>query len=226
MVSSDPLLRASGLCRKTQTGQSLIHGASLDLRAGDRLAIAGPSGAGKTVLLRALALLDPLDEGVISFRGALIRGAAVPAYRKHVCYVHQSPALLEGTVESNLRHPYALGVHARARFDRTRILGLLDDLGMQDLFLAKSSRHLSGGEAQIVAILRAVQLDPSVLLLDEPTASLDDATVLAIEGLVRRWLDAAPARRAFLWVSHNSQQAARIASRWLTMRSGELIAEG
>jgi putative ABC transport system ATP-binding protein len=173
-----------------------------------------------------LALLDPLDEGVISFRGALVRGAAVPAYRKDVCYLHQRPALLEGTVEADLRHPYTLGVHAHARFDRTRILGLLDDLGIQGPFLAKATRHLSGGEAQIVAILRAVQLDPSVLLLDEPTASLDETTVLAIEGLVRRWLDASPAKRAFIWVSHNSQQAARIASRRLTMYGGELFPEG
>jgi putative ABC transport system ATP-binding protein len=173
-----------------------------------------------------MALLDPLDEGIIRYRGVTVHGEAIPAYRKAVSYLHQRPALLGGSVEDNLQHPFSLKIHRGKRFDRERILDLLDSLGRGASFLDKSSRDLSGGEAQIVALVRVIQLDPSVLLLDEPTASLDEGTVLAIEGLVGGWLEEAPATRALVWVSHDLEQARRVATRRLAMRSGSLGAEG
>src|SRR5262249_34321245 len=155
----------------------------------DRLAITGPTGSGKTVLLRALALLDPLDEGLIRYRGSPVDGESIPGYRKQVIYLHQRPALFKGSVADNLQRPFALQVHRQKHFDRERLLGLVDFLGRDASFLDQSSRDLSGGEAQIVALLRALQLDPAVLLLDEPSASLDQGAGQAIEGLIGRWLE-------------------------------------
>jgi putative ABC transport system ATP-binding protein len=149
--------------------------------------VLGPSGAGKAVLLRALALLDLLDEGVILWGGQAIRCEAVPSFRSTVLYLHQRPTLFEGAVEANLRHPFSLKVHRNRRYDRDRIVNLLEQLGRDTSFLEKSHRDLSGGEAQIVALLRALQLDPTVLLLDEPTASLDRETASVIEDLLKRW---------------------------------------
>jgi putative ABC transport system ATP-binding protein len=154
-----------------------------------------------------------------------VGGDAVPAYRKQVIYLHQRPALLDGSVEDNLRYPYTLGVHRGTRFDRVRMVELLDGLNRGAAFLEKSGRDLSGGEAQIVALLRAVQLDPAVLLLDEPTASLDRATALAVEGLLDRWLAAGSGRRSLVWVSHDPDQALRVSSRRLHMRSGRIESE-
>jgi putative ABC transport system ATP-binding protein len=121
-----------------------------------------------------------------------------------------------------LRYPFSLKVNRGLSFDRNRILDLLDSVGRTPSFLEKSSRDLSGGETQVVALLRALQLDPSVLLLDEPTTSLDEATTQAIENLIRQWLTEAPANRASLWVTHDSHQASRIADKWLRMQCGRL----
>ena len=191
---------------------------------GDRLAVIGPSGAGKTLLLRALAMLDPLDEGILQWKGRRISGMDVPAYRREVIYLHQRPALVQGSVETNLRYPFTLGVNRRSSFDKNRILDLLESVGRMASFLEKSSRDLSGGEAQVVALLRALQFDPSILLLDEPTTSLDLGTARAIEELLLRWLSEAPAERAFLWVSHDSDQVRRVADRCLRMHCGRLEA--
>jgi putative ABC transport system ATP-binding protein len=146
----------------------------------------------------------------------------VPAYRSEVIYLHQRPALFDGSVEANLHRPFALKHHQSRAFDINRIMQLLESIGRSASFLANLSRDLSGGEAQIVALLRAIQLDPSILLLDEPTASLDFGSARAIEELVLHWISEASESRAFLWVSHDSDQVSRVANRALRMESGKL----
>ena len=133
-----------------------------------------------------MAMLDPLDAGSIRWQGRAVAGEAVPGYRKQVIYLHQRPALLDGSVEDNLRHPFTLKAHRDRRFDRSGSIDLLARLGRDRSFLDKASRDLSGGEAQIVGLVRALQLDPAVLLLDEPTASLDPATAAGRRGAARR----------------------------------------
>ena len=222
-----PAIEVRGIGRRNPKGEGwLIRDVSFALHTGDRLAILGPSGAGKTVLLRALAMLDPLDAGSIHRRGHAVPGGAVPSYRKQVIYLHQRPALLDGSVEDNLRHPFTLGSHRGKRLDRERLLELLEYLGRDEAFLGKSSRDLSGGEAQIVALLRAVQLDPVALLVDEPTASLDQAAARSIEAIVDRWLAAGHGGRALVWVSHDRDQASRVTCRSLYLRAGRLELEG
>jgi putative ABC transport system ATP-binding protein len=202
----------------------LIKDVSLTLARGDRLGLVGPSGAGKTVLLRALALLDPLDSGTILWQGRAECGEGVPRYRKRVIYLHQRPALFEGTVEDNLRLPFGLRVHREREFDRRRALELLAVLGRDYEFLSKPSRRLSGGEAQLVALVRALQLDPTILLLDEPTASLDSTASDAVENVLESWL-AHESGRAFVWVSHDLDQTERVTRRQIRLRAGCLEPE-
>jgi putative ABC transport system ATP-binding protein len=223
LATPGPLLNACGIGRRARSAQDwLIRGICITIAPGERVAITGPSGAGKTVLLRTLALLDPLDEGVIEWRRQRVSGAAVPLFRREVIYLHQRSSLFDGNIEANLRYPFFLKVNRSRSFDKDRILRLLEIVGRTPSFLEKSCRDLSGGEVQIVALLRALQFDPSILLLDEPTASLDERTTWGIENLIRQWHSEIAAKRAFVWVTHDLDQARRVADRFLHMQHGRI----
>ncbi|KND55688.1 YbbL ABC transporter ATP-binding protein [Candidatus Paraburkholderia kirkii] len=180
----------------------LLHPTDFTLYAGERAAITGPSGSGKSVFLRTLALLDACDGGHISWRGERIARARIPAYRRRVAYIAQRPTMLDGTVKDNLRYPFTLKTYRDAHFDRDTAAQLARAAGRDADFLDKLAGDLSGSEAQIAALVRVLQLAPDVLLLDEPTASLDPASARAIEALVSAWFDA-DAPRACIWVSHD-----------------------
>jgi len=221
MPPNSILLEAQNISRRRPEGEGwLLTGVSLAIPAGGRLSVAGPSGAGKTLLLRALALLDPLDEGQVCWKGQTVHRDVIPRFRSTVMYLHQRAALLDETVEAALQRPFTLGVQRRKRFDRPRIVDLLGQLGRERSFLTKRAGELSGGEIQITALLRALQLDPSVLLLDEPTAALDPESTRAVEELLGRWVAAPGSGRAMVWVSHDAQQAGRVAEHTILMEGG------
>lgn len=217
-----PLLQATGL-RRLANERALLDDVSLIIQGGDRIAIVGPTGSGKTLLLRSLAKLDPLDAGEIRWCGKLVWGNNMPEFRSRVIYLHQRPALLEGTVEDNLRQPFSLRIHKDKRFSRARIVELLESLGRDESFLSKQQRDLSGGESQLTALLRAIQLDPNLLLLDEPTAALDAGTTEVVEALVASWLKEQSTARATVWVTHDRQQARCVAKSVLQIREGGLL---
>lgn len=219
-----PLITAERISRRDPlSGRLLLQPMDFALAPGDRVAVSGRSGSGKSVLLRSLALLDALDGGCILWRDSPVSREAIPLYRRHVCYLGQRAALFEGTVEDNLRYPFSLKVAGQQRYDPDKVLQLLDQAGRDARFLSKRSSELSGGEAQITAVLRVLQLAPQVLLLDEPTASLDPESALRVEQLVHGWHSApVDTPRGYLWISHDPQQALRIGTRQLHMADGSL----
>jgi len=222
-MTAPPLLEARGIVRcDVRTGATLLAATDFSLAQDERVVITGPSGSGKSVLLRSLALLDALDGGQLLWRGERVERRAIPHYRRNVAYVRQRPALVDGTVEDNLRYPYSLQAYRDVSFDRQRAAQLARTAGRGEGFLEKRASELSGGEAQVTALIRVLQLEPEVLLLDEPTASLDPDAVRAIETLVDDWFGIDHATRACIWVTHDPGQAVRVGQRQLTMRSGRL----
>jgi putative ABC transport system ATP-binding protein len=220
-MTAPAIIQARGIVRRDAAASTnLLNATDFSLQAGERITVSGPSGAGKSVFLRALALLDPLDAGRIAWHGQPVERKLIPRYRRNVAYVRQRPAVLDGTVEDNLRYPFSLHAYKGCSFDRSRAARLAERAGRGSGFLEKRASELSGGEAQITALIRVLQLEPEVLLLDEPTASLDPQATQAIEALVADWFGRAPGERAYLWVSHDPAQAERVGARQLTMLAG------
>ncbi|WP_282413335.1 ATP-binding cassette domain-containing protein [Pseudomonas sp. PS01299] len=219
-LSDNSLIRANGIsCIDKKDGRPLLNATNFELCDGDRVAVSGASGSGKSVFLRSIALLDSLDEGIVLWRNKAISRSEIPRYRRNVCYLPQRPAMLEGTVEENLRYPFSLRVYQDLKFDRGAVVRLVEEAGRNDRFLGKRACELSGGEAQIAAFIRVLQLKPDVLLFDEPTASLDPESTGYIESLVAAWHNSS---RAYIWVSHDHEQARRMSQRRLTMSAGIL----
>jgi putative ABC transport system ATP-binding protein len=181
-------------------------------------AIVGPSGAGKSTLLRLLNRLADPDAGTISFRGRPLVECEPLALRREVSLVPQLPALLEGTVGSNLAYAAGLAGKELDAEACLRLAGL--DPGFADRDVAK----LSVGEQQRTMLARALTQKPAVLLLDEPTSALDHAARDAIEATLaelRRELEI-----SLVLVSHDPEQARRLSDWVVRLKDGRAIESG
>ncbi len=142
-------------------------------------------------------------------------------WRAQVALLAQHPQLLEGSVLDNLTMPYRLQAYQHSHFDIEWHIKQLAQLERTADFLQLSANHLSGGERQLVNTLRLLQLDPQVLLLDEPTAALDADTSAKLVHLLINWLRAKP-ERTLLWVTHDTQDIMPLADKHWHMQAGVL----
>ena len=189
----------------------------LDLRAGERLAVLGPNGAGKTTLLRLLAGLDAPATGRVEIDGRAIATAEVEL-RRRIGYATQRPGLLSASVVRNVELPLRWrGLDAPSR--RAAALNALERLNVGHLADRKAP-SLSGGEAQRVSLARALAIEPSLLLLDEPAAGLDTEARRAffddLEGAL------ADRVTTVVHVSHRAEEALRLADRVAVLSGGAI----
>ncbi|TQV83194.1 ABC transporter ATP-binding protein [Denitrobaculum tricleocarpae] len=179
--------------------------ASLTLADGECLAIRGASGSGKSLLLRAIADLDP-NEGEVTLDGVHREDIPAPDWRRQVCYL---PAEAGWWADD-------LGAHFN---DWDRASAFFQRLGLEDARKDWPIARLSTGERQRFALSRALAINPRVLLLDEPTSGLDQAAITAVEGLIAERLQTGT---GVIWVTHDPVQAERVADRWLYLENGRL----
>lgn len=190
----------------------------LEVGGGRVLGLLGPTGAGKSTLLRLLAGSEPPSSGELQFEGSrLPRGAWPLATRRRITLVHQRPVLLSGSVRYNVE--YGLRIR-RASSERPPVDDVLRQLRLSQM-AGKSSRTLSGGQTQLVALARALVIEPDVLLLDEPTANLDPAHVALVEETIQTIQR--QRKMTVVWATHNLFQARRVAEQIALLWDGTLV---
>jgi len=192
-----------------------LHGVDLQIAAGERVALVGPNGSGKSTLLRTLhGLLTPTA-------GTVQREAA-----QRQAMLFQRPHLLRASALSNV----TLGVWLDRSLGlgwsqaRARALQALERVGLQAQ-AGQGARQLSGGQQQRLALARAWARQPDVLLLDEPTASLDPHAKRDVETLIAEFATGQGTPLTLVWASHNLGQVKRIASRVVCLQAGRVLAD-
>ena len=199
--TASPRLSIQGL-------QSAIAGpCTLDLQAGECLAIMGASGAGKSVLLRLIADLDP-GNGRVLLNGQPRSQFSGPAWRQQVMYLAAEPAWWAELVMAHFPPD-----------TKKELLQLATQLGLRNGFIDIPIAQLSTGERQRLALLRGLLRKPQVLLLDEPTAALDEDSITAVEQLLRSHQQHG---LSLIWVTHSHAQASRVANRCLRLHERQL----
>ena len=199
-------------------GSPVLRRLSLDIDSGERTVLVGPSGAGKTTLVRAIAGLQPLSAGTIEIDGRSVD--RLPAHRRRVAVVFQEPRLLphlrvDDNVALALR---AAGVGRRER--RRRAGDRLEEVGLSAL-AGRAVRGLSGGEQQRVALARALCAEPDLLMLDEPLAALDPNRRESLRRLIVSLTD--ERRLTTLVITHDRAEAAELGQRIALMLEGRII---
>lgn len=220
MNNPEPVLRATNLSRVIETNdgcRAVVDDFSFTFESGRLYSIIGPSGSGKTSLLRLLARLDEPTSGDILVGGESFRDLNPCHQRRKVAYLFQSPYLFPGSVKDNLRYS-----NDGLTDDQVSILASRTSIA-SDL-IERDVTNLSEGEKQRVALARLLAMNPDILLLDEPTSSLDPTLTRIIEELVARLLQ--EEQMSIIMVSHDPQQALRTGGDTLLMVAGKLVESG
>lgn len=201
----------------------VLESCDVTVRTSEVLGVYGPNGAGKSTLLQALAGLLPLASGHLAFKGRVLGQTLTTLdYHRATAAVFQEPLLLRGTVWHNVTLGLRLrGVAAHER--DARAWPWLERLKIADL-AERPIRALSGGEAQRTSLARALVLNPEIMFLDEPFASLDAPTRFRLVGELAEIL--AEGRIAAVFVTHDLAEAADVCHRGLIMDRGHVLAEG
>ncbi|HNQ99788.1 MAG TPA: ABC transporter ATP-binding protein [Trueperaceae bacterium] len=201
-----------------------LAGVTLEVAAGEFVAVMGPSGSGKTTLLHMLGLLDQPDSGVVEVAGRKTSGLSddelTAVRRDRLGFIFQSFELIPSlSARENILLPAE--VAGRLAEGRAKLPGLTRLLGIEDR-LDHRPRQLSGGQRQRVALARALINDPAVVLADEPTGNLDTKTGSEVLALLRRGVDASG--WTVVMVTHDPS-AAMVADRIVFLRDGRVAAE-
>jgi len=198
----------------------LLENVSLAIERAEVLAVLGPSGAGKSTFLRLLNRLDEPTGGAVLLDGIDYRTLNPQDLRRRIGMVMQRAFLFPGTIADNVR----FGPRQAGKFLSDEIVeNLLAQVGLSG-FADRNALTLSGGEAQRVAITRALANEPDILLLDEPTSALDEAAKLGIESLLESLIR--QHHLTCVWVTHDAAQAARMADKVLLLEAGRMTAHG
>jgi len=204
-----------------RNGRSVLTNATLHVTPGEIVCLMGPSGSGKSSLLRCLNRLTEPPPATVFYNGQDIHNLDVLTLRRQVGMVFQKPALFPGTVTENIRYGPQLQENIVSPPDIAELLTLVN---LPADYAIRSVDELSGGEAQRVSLARALANRPDTILMDEPTSALDPAAQRHIEETILRLRTTLGL--TVLWVTHNVEEAAKVADRIYLLLNGRIADEG
>jgi peptide/nickel transport system ATP-binding protein len=239
----DTLLRVENVTKKyainSRRGSAphvtALNGVSLELQAGERLAIVGESGSGKSTLALCLACLERISSGVIRFEGEDVSSLPenkLRALRPRVQLVFQDAALSLNprfSVQDLIAEPMVVRKTMRADQRTARVAHLLDRVGLSTGLLDRRSTELSGGQRQRVAIARALALEPRLLIFDEALSALDCSVQARIANLLLELNETgtlASTRPAMIFITHDMVMAAKLGEAIAVMERGRIVEIG
>jgi D-methionine transport system ATP-binding protein len=220
-IKFQQILKLSGVGLTDENGfETILDNISFNLNQGDRVGIMGPSGAGKTSLLRLLNRLAEPSQGQIFFEGQAFSGIPVLNLRRQIVLVPQEPKLLGMTVKNSLAYPLELQQLKKNEI-QSRIDHYCQKLGIPDEWLDRNELQLSVGQRQLVTIARGLIMQPKILLLDEPTSALDaDKSEQLINVLIEL---SETQGLTIIMVNHQQRLIDQFTTQVLSLAQGQLI---
>ncbi|PKM67844.1 MAG: ABC transporter [Firmicutes bacterium HGW-Firmicutes-2] len=207
-------IQVTNLIKKYQD-KTVVDMNSIGFLSGNIYGVTGDNGAGKTTLLKILAGLENHDSGSIVYNDQPLG----PSLMKKITYLSQTPYLMRSSVYENIIYPLKIR-NVDSKIIEKKAFEIMEELQVTEL-RDQLATQLSGGESQKVALARALVFDPEVLLLDEPTASIDPATTMTIEEAItkRNKLQ----NMTIIMISHNIDQVKRVCDEIVYMKKGKRI---
>lgn len=196
--------------------QQILKDVNFTINEGEIVTVSGPSGGGKSTLLKIIGLLLNPTSGEVYYQGKNIKEYEPTEYRKEVSYFFQNAVLFDETVRDNLAFPAQIRADS---FDEERALRGLEIVQLPRTYLDKSIKDLSGGEKQRVALIRNLMYPPKVLLMDEVTSSLDQENREIILEFVNQLN--MEENVTILWITHN-QEEINASNRVIQIADGKL----
>lgn len=216
-----PLIECEDVSRSVSgRAQPLLDRVTISIEQGELLALVGPSGSGKSSLLRILNRLDEPDSGSVALFGKPYTSWPVRELRRRIGLSMQGGVIFPGSVRDNLCVASKIHQNSCHPEELAAMVGLSPDL------LGQSGNSLSGGERQRVVLARMLANDPDILLLDEPTSALDPGSRQELGHLIGNLHRQRRARGAVIWVTHFMEEAERYADRVAVFDAGQVIATG
>ena len=193
----------------------ILKDISFTVQKKEIIALLGPSGSGKSSLLKSINMLNTPSCGQIKYHNNDIQEISPMALRKKIGYVLQKPTLFGNDVMENLKYPCEL--HQKV-FDINLVEFYLKKVNLKPDILEKKPNELSGGEQQRISLVRTLLLEPEIILLDEVTSALDEDNTLLIEELIK--YEDENNELTVIFISHNNEQAKRLAQKVIYMEEG------
>jgi putative ABC transport system ATP-binding protein len=209
---------SGGYAVDAQPQREVLKSISFQVRAGECLSIAGPSGSGKSALLRLLNRFEDPQQGEILFHGKPLHSFDPLEIRRRIALVLQQAVMFHGTVQENLlRRP------GRQQLSEAALVQALEEVGLDRLFLDRNATELSGGEKQRISIARSLLGGPEIILLDEPTSALDARSLHLVADLITQ-LNRVRGLTLVV-VTHQAELIHRLGGRVLLLEKGQIIRE-